>query len=120
MSDNVQLTTNWLTMEVARGLYNKISVINGFNTRYQKDYERDFPVGATIYPRLPWRFIKKDGLGYQPQPLVDRVTSITMDQVFQYSFEWDSVEKALSLPRDRKSTRLNSSHIQKSRMPSSA
>lgn len=87
-------------MEVAKGLYNKLSIVKGFNTRYQKDYEQDFPVGATIYPRLPWRFIKKDGLGYQPQPLVDRVTSITMDQVFQYSFEWDSVEKALSLPRE--------------------
>src|SRR5579864_31162 len=88
-------------MEVAKGLYNKLSVVKGFNTRYQKDYEMDFPVGATIYPRLPWRFIKKDGLGYQPQPLVDRVTSITMYQVFQYSFEWDSVEKALSLPREQ-------------------
>jgi hypothetical protein len=86
-------------MQVAAGLYNRLSVVKGFNTRYQKDYEQDFPVGATIYPRLPWRFIKKDGLGYQPQPLVDRVSAITMDQVFQYAFEWDSVEKALSLPR---------------------
>jgi len=98
---NSQQTTNWLTMEVARGLYNKTGVIQGFNTRYQKDYEQDFPVGATIYPRLPWRFVQKQGLGYQPQPLVDRVSSITMDQIFQYSFEWESAEKALSLPREQ-------------------
>lgn len=101
MSANQQQTVTWLTMEVARGLYNKLSVVKGFNTRYQKDYEKDFPVGATIYPRLPWRFVKAEGLGYQPQPLVDRVTSITMDKVFQYSFEWDSVEKALTLPREQ-------------------
>lgn len=86
-------------MEVAKGLYNRVSVVKGFNTMYQKDYEQPFPVGATIRPRLPWRFSKADGLGYQPQPLVDRVTTITMDQVFQYSFEWDSTEKVLNLPR---------------------
>ena len=32
----------------------------------------------------------------------------------------DIIERELSLMEDRKSTRLNSSHIQKSRMPSSA
>ena len=31
-----------------------------------------------------------------------------------------SIERFIFLRRDRKSTRLNSSHIQKSRMPSSA
>jgi P22 coat protein - gene protein 5 len=75
--------------------------VKGFDNSYQKDYERPFPVGETIYPRLPWRFTKADGLGYQPQPLVDRVTSITMNQVFQYSFEWNSTEKALTLPREQ-------------------
>ena len=96
---NAQQTVNWLTMEVAKGLYNELSIVKGFDNSDQGSYEQPFPVGATIYPRLPWRFTKADGLGYQPQPLVDRVTSITMDQVFQYSFEWDSVERVLNLPR---------------------
>ena len=33
---------------------------------------------------------------------------------------YDRTDKVLEIDRDRKSTRLNSSHIQKSRMPSSA
>ena len=33
---------------------------------------------------------------------------------------WGAAYRAFDLYRDRKSTRLNSSHIQKSRMPSSA
>lgn len=96
---NSQINTQLVTMEIARGLYNKSTIANRFNKAYNKDYSKDYPVGATIYPRLPWRVIKKDGLGLQLQPLVDRVTSITMDQVFQYSVDFDSVEEALTMPR---------------------
>ena len=38
----------------------------------------------------------------------------------QYAFASDYVKTELTAQKDRKSTRLNSSHIQKSRMPSSA
>lgn len=96
---NSQINTQLVTMEIARGLYNKSTIANRFNKTYNKDYQKDYAVGATIYPRLPWRVIKKDGLGLQLQPLVDRVTSITMDQVFQYSVDFDSVEEALTMPR---------------------
>ena len=46
---------------------------------------------------------------------------ITRDRMFlkMTREDWDQVIET-NLNRDRKSTRLNSSHIQKSRMPSSA
>ena len=41
------------------------------------------------------------------------------DPAFLKELAWE-LEHYVGRPRDRKSTRLNSSHIQKSRMPSSA
>ncbi len=96
---NTQITTNLVTMTVARGLYNTPAVASNFDNKFQKEFEREMQVGETIYGRLPWRFVKKDGLGLQLQPLVDRVTPITMNQVYQYSVDYNSVEQVLTLPR---------------------
>ena len=56
-------------------------------------------------PQLYWAVFATQALGGVPVPIYQ-----------------DSIEKELAyiLDQDRKSTRLNSSHIQKSRMPSSA
>ncbi len=86
-------------MTIARGLYNKPAVASNFDPKFQKEFEREMQVGETIYGRLPWRFVKKDGLGLQLQPLVDRVVPITMNQVYQYSVDYNSVEQVLTLPR---------------------
>jgi hypothetical protein len=96
---NSQINTQLVTMAIARGLYNKSTIATNFDQSFNKEYQKNMPVGATIYPRLPWRVVKKDGLDLQLQPLVDRVSSITMDQVYQYSVDFDSVEEALTLPR---------------------
>lgn len=96
---NSQINTQLVTQEIARGLYNKSTIANHFYKGFNKEYQKEYAVGATIYPRLPWRVIKKEGLNLQLQPLVDRVTSVTMDQVYQYSTDFDSVEEALTMPR---------------------
>ncbi len=97
--DNSQLNSTLLTMEIARQLKNNLCIVKNFDGRYNKDYMKEYAVGETIYPRLPWRFIKKTQVGLSLQPLVDRVSSITMDQFFQYSVDFNSVEQALTLPR---------------------
>lgn len=97
--DNSQLNSTLLTMEISRQLTNKIGIASHFDGRYNKEYMKEYAVGDTIYPRLPWRVIKKQGIGLQLQPLVDRVSSITMDQFFQYSVDFNSIEQALTLPR---------------------
>lgn len=97
---NIQQTVDWATMTVAEGLYNEIKIARNFNTMYQKDYKQPFAVGATIRPRLPWRFKAANQIGLVTQGMVDRTTTITMDNFLQYSVEWDSVEMALTLPRE--------------------
>ncbi len=97
--DNAQLNSTLLTMEIARQLTNETFIVKGFDGRYNGDYQKEYAVGDTIYPRLPWRMITKRQVGLDLQPLVDRVSSITMDQFFQISVDFNSVEQALTLPR---------------------
>ncbi len=97
--NNVLRNTQWLTMFLARGLYNKSVVASHMDTRYQKEYGRDFAPGETIYPRLANRFVKAEQIGLALQPVVQRVTSITMNNFYQYSVDYNSVEEALQMPR---------------------
>jgi P22 coat protein - gene protein 5 len=96
---NLFLTADWLSMEALRILKNKLEVAQFFNTEYGKDYEQDFAVGATVRIKLPQRFTVRTGLGYQPQAINRINTTVSVNQIFGVDFEWDSVEKALSMER---------------------
>ncbi len=89
----------WVTMESLRHLVNVLEVAGYFNTSLSREYTQAFPVGTTIYPKLPQRFVIRDGIGYNPQPIVRRTTEIKLDQIFGVDFDYDSVEKALEMER---------------------
>jgi hypothetical protein len=86
-------------MESLRVLLNKIQVAQFFNTDYNKEFTKEFAVGETVRVKLPQRFLVTDGLGYQPQPISRRYTTVNVDQIFGIHFEFDSVEQALKMER---------------------
>lgn len=94
---NSFLTVDWLTMEGLRRLKNKLQVAQFFNTDYNKDYRKEFPVGETIRVPFPQRFTVRSGLGYNPQAINRLNTTVTVDQIFGIDFEWDSAEQALEV-----------------------
>lgn len=96
---------DWLTMESLRILVNKLECAQFMNTDFNKEYDREFAVGETVRIKLPQRFVVTTGLGYTPQPINRRHTTVTCDQIFQIGFEWDSIEKALKLERGRDAIR---------------
>jgi predicted pyridoxine 5'-phosphate oxidase superfamily flavin-nucleotide-binding protein len=63
--------------------------------------KKSYKVGASVDVRKPYRFTVSKGLKYDPQPLTDQVTPIKVSQVAQVSFDWDSVEKTLSIREAR-------------------
>jgi hypothetical protein len=73
----------WVAMEPLRLIKNKKVVTESFDTRYQKEFEKDFAVGETVSVKLPQRFIPVDGMGYQPQGINRVVTTVTLDQWIQ-------------------------------------
>lgn len=96
---NAFLTTDWLIMESLDYLLNKLAIASLFNTQDNDEFEQEFAVGATVRKKFPWRPTVSRGLGYQPQPIQRINTTISIDQIVQSSFEWDSYEKAVSMER---------------------
>ncbi len=88
-------------------LFTKLTLMNlggylNVARNMSKDYTSQFgkksqKIGDTLYVRRPQRFQVTDGLGYQPQAIANTQVAITVDMVKGVHFEWDSVERTLSL-----------------------
>lgn len=98
---NVFQYVDWLSMEGLVVLKNSLKVARNLNHDYQDDYGKEFAPGATIRVPKPFRFTIRNGMGYNPQALVQPFTTVTVDQFFGVDFEWDSMERALNMPRPK-------------------
>lgn len=94
-------TTQWIAMEALRLLTNPLEIAPYFNTDYNAELTKEFPVGTSFQVPFPKQFLPSNSLAYTPQPIIDRLATVTVDQVSSVHFEWDSVEAALKLPRGR-------------------
>ena len=95
--------SDWFAMEALRQLLNPLEIAPFFNTDYNTEFKKAFPIGATVHVPFPKQFVPDNDntLGYTPQPIVDRHADITIDKVAKAHFEWDSIEKALKMDRGR-------------------
>ena len=109
---NTFLYTDWLAMEALRHLTNKLEVSQFFNTSYNSEFKKEFPVGETVRIPYPWRPTVRSGLGYNPQSIERIYTTVTVDQIFGIDFEWDSAEKALEMERGQE--RISDTYIKPS------
>ena len=99
--------TDWLGQEALRRLLNKLTVTEYFNTDNSKLFSDGVAKGASVRIPFPQRFIPTDGLGYQPQPLDMRETTVNCNRVKGVHFEVDSLEQALKMPRPQEYIREN-------------
>lgn len=93
--------TDWIAMEGLRVLMNETHCAQYFNTDYNSEFKKPFPVGSSVRVPLPQRFLVTDGIGYQPQPINRIHTTVNCDQFFGVHFEWDAAEAALKMGRDK-------------------
>jgi P22 coat protein - gene protein 5 len=98
---NSYIFPDWVAPEALRLLLNKLEVAQFFNTDYNKEFDREFPIGEVVRVKLPQRFLIRDGLGYTPQPINRINTTVTCNQIFGVDFEWDSFEAALMMERSK-------------------
>jgi hypothetical protein len=95
---NVLLTPQLLTKLTLMNLGGYLNVCRNMSTEYSKEYgQKTRKIGDTFNVRKPQRFQTTDGITYQPQPLVNTQVPITVDQFTGVHFEFDSIERTLSL-----------------------
>ncbi len=93
--------TDWLCDTSLDLLVNTLEISEAFNTDYNKEFTKAFPVGDTVRIPFPAKFQAVSGLGYQPQGIERIHTTATINQIIQVGFQWDSAEEALKLTRGR-------------------
>lgn len=99
MANNFALP-NWVAMKILWFLQNGLEVAAQFNTEWEDEFTKSFPIGSQAQIKLPQSWLVTDGLGYQPQGINRLVTTINLDQIFGIHFEWDAYEKLVAMERD--------------------
>jgi hypothetical protein len=79
-------------------LGNYLNVAVSCNTTYADEFaSKKVKIGDTYNIRKPQRFEVTSGLGYQPQPITNISTPVTVDQCKGVHFDFDQIEKTLSV-----------------------
>src|SRR6185437_13262836 len=104
---NQFLDTNWVSMKILWILQNALEVASCFNTEWESEFGKNFPVGSSVQVKLPQRWLVTNGLGYQPQGINRLATTINLDQVFGIHFEWDSYERLVKMERSQEDLEEN-------------
>ena len=99
MGPNSFLTTDWFSMTMLRLLTNPLEVTMFLNTRFNKDFQKEFAVGATVNIKYPPQFLIRDGMTWTPIGISEIQTVVNCDQAFGVDFTWTDLEAALNLER---------------------
>ena len=104
---NQYINTSWVSSEILRLLLNKLVAAEYFSRDWEKDFTKEFAVGASIKVKFPWRPRVIDGMAYIPQGIERIYTTVNLDQWIQIPFEWDDYDKAVKLERSEAELREN-------------
>lgn len=98
MANSIQVV-DWLVPDALRILQNNLQIAAYMDHEFDREYQKsDFAVGNTIRVPLPYRFLTREGLGYQPQALQENNVTITVDQPFGIDFDMGTLDIALRMP----------------------
>lgn len=100
MPNNIELTQNVFAKLMLIDLGGRLNICKNMSHGVSKEFLEKpggNPVGAQVMVRKPQRFTVAKGLAYQPQPISDTMTTVTLNQIAQVSFDWNSFEKTLLL-----------------------
>ena len=107
MAVNQFLDTSWVSMKLLWFLQNALEIASMFNTEWESEFGKVFPVGASFQIKLPQYWLVTDGLAYQPQGINRLSTTVNLDQIFGIHFEWDSYERLVKMERSAKELEEN-------------
>ncbi len=95
---NVILTPKVMAGLVLFSLGNRLNIAKNMSRAITPEFaKKSYKIGDTVQIRKPYRFAGGEGLNFDPEPLVDQVTPLTVGTVKHVHFQWDIVEKTLSI-----------------------
>lgn len=95
---NVLITPAMFTKMTLMNLGGYLNICANMSHDYTSQFgNKAQKIGDTLSVRRPQRFLVTDGMGYQPQPITNTQVPITVNQVKGVHFQWDEVERTLSL-----------------------
>ena len=96
--NNVILTTKTFAKLVLFDLGNRLNVAKNMSRALAPEFAKPgYKIGDTVQVRKPYRFIGGDGIGWDPEPLVDQVINCAVNSVPHVHFQWDSIGKTLNI-----------------------
>ena len=98
MANNIVLTPKIFLRLALMDLGGALNVVKNMSTSVSEEFgKKDYKIGDTAQVRKPYRFVAGDGIGWDPQPVVDQVTPVKVSQVAHVHYMWDSVERTLDM-----------------------
>jgi hypothetical protein len=101
MSNNFAVT-NWVSMKILWFLKNSLEVASMFNSGWEAEFKKSFPVGSQAQIKLPQSWLVTTGLAYQEQGIQRLLTTVNLDQIKNVHFGYDSYEKLIKMERTEK------------------
>lgn len=95
-------TTNWVSMKILWFLKNSYEIAAMFNSDWESEFGKTFPVGSSAQIKLPQSWLVTRGLAYQEQGIARSVTTVNLDQIAGIHFAWDSYERLVKMERSEK------------------
>ena len=98
VTNNVLVTPKVFAKLALFNLRSKNNICRNLTTEISQEFQNKAQkVGDTVTVRRPYRFQVTEGLEWSPQPLQDTVMPVKVDTPLGIHFQWDTVEKTLSL-----------------------
>lgn len=95
---NIIITPLVYTRGVLMNLGGYLNVARNMTKEYTKEFgNKGQKIGATFQVRKPQRFEGTTNIAYTPESLKNIYSTITVDKPFGIHFDWNSIEKTLSI-----------------------
>jgi hypothetical protein len=91
--------SNWVSMKILWFFKNSLTVAERFNSGWEAEFKKNFPVGSQAQIKLPQEWLVTSGLAYQEQGIQRLVTTVNLDQIRNVHFGYDSYEKLVKMER---------------------
>ncbi len=81
---------------------NSYEVAANFNSEWESEFGKSFPIGSQAQIKFPQLWNVTDGLAYQEQGISRLVTTVNLNKIKGVHFGWDSYQRLVSMERSEK------------------